>query len=922
MGESTPAEGNVTAAGRTVLRRLLFLILLVVGPTWMGLAAGQIYFVLGSDTAVWNTPGGINIGIHSNHFSPTLYSDPLGRASQALDPAWRSTFSDSFGNPLKLTWWMLVGSVYGQSDNLDVPVPNLLPLHLMRHYHGDAIRQLGDELTLHYHTFRWTDYLGTGVYYWNQAKTFRECRGDFDKALAQSLIEEQTFTVTFRSGWHYMDNEWQTYVDRLWPFNMDNDSPNKSGGSVPPFFNVLDWSQAPTNFVPFHPSATNYQRAGNEPAWNVRSVKTPNVTQAMVDNIFDQAEAGIDQVVSFWAHLPESFFISDMERMDQYIQLAAANHTGVSFRYCTSVEAMQRWLGATITRPPDLNVSWSSGSNSVILDIVTDRAVFQPNPFVAYKDASENYAIAVCQPAGTNRWSARLPLPPTSLAKAAVAVIDLFGNLATREVRWMPEDLFLDNRSVWYHERAGIWTNTDRAAWESDSRISVLRIGESAVTEWTLPISEPRSYSVFVQVPAFTNAAAATWELWSGDTRLAQKLFPGGTPAGWVQIATTWMDPTNNLRLILTGTGPGTLGTVSTLAADVVRVTPLRQTADPIVGEVVVDGTPGASTVSLLWSTSVPCPTVLDYGAGLQFDQTLTTANPPSFHHVVTLPIPGPGMQVQYRIRSILADQVVTHEGEFTTPGPPPPQVRDSFPLTNRWRFTAENLDGVQWQSPTFDDSTWADGIGLLWVDVRAGGPNESVQPKGTPLPVNPSTGFPFTTYYFRTPFTFNGDPSTATLHFTNLVDDGAIAYLNAVEIWRNHLPAGKIILNKTLADGFNCNGDATCTVSFSLEGTGLNDLIQGRNWIAVEVHNYEAKSPDITFGMALSIESPAPDPIPELKVVWDKASGAILYWNGMNGVLQESPRLDASSGWNVLPAAASPYAVPPGESKFFRLAY
>ena len=132
-----------------------------------------------------------------------------------MDPAWRARFSDSFGNPLKLTWWMLVGSVYGQSDNRDVPVPNLMPLYLMRHYHGDSIRRLGDELTLHYHTFLWSDYLGTGTFYWNQAKTFRECRGDFDKTLAQALIEEEAFTVTFRSGWHFMDNEWQTYIDRL-----------------------------------------------------------------------------------------------------------------------------------------------------------------------------------------------------------------------------------------------------------------------------------------------------------------------------------------------------------------------------------------------------------------------------------------------------------------------------------------------------------------------------------------------------------------------------------------------------------------------------------------------------------------------------------------------------------------------------------
>ena len=883
------------------------------------LAGGQIYFVLGSDTAVWNAAGGINIGVRSNHFDFSLYSDPTGRASQAMDPAWRAKFSDSFGNPLKLTWWMLVGSVYGQSDNRDVPIPNLMPLHLMRHYHGNSIRELGDELTLHYHTFRWTDYLGTGTYYWNQAKTFQECRGDFDKALAQALIEEGTFTVTFRSGWHYMDNEWQTYIDRIWPFNMDNDSPNKSGGNVPPFFNVLDWSQAPTNFVPFHPAATNYQKPGNEPAWNVRSVKTPNVTQKLVDGIFDQANSGIDQVVSFWAHLPESFFLSDMERMDQYIQIAAANHPDVTFRYCTSVEAMQRWLGVTNAQPPALNVTWSTVSNTVVLNIATDRAIYQAYPFVAYKDVSENYALAVCRPVGTNLWSATLPFPVTSLAKAAVAVIDLEGNLSTKEVRWMPEDVFADIHSGGYRELRGSWTNSGVKTWESESRTSDLRSNQSAGAEWQLRVTEARSYAVFVQVPSFTNAAAATWELWSGSSLLAQRRFTNGTPSGWVRIATARLDPLADYRLVLSGVGPELPGTSAILAADVVRVTPLAQVEDAVTGEVVLDATPGASTLNLTWSTFTPCPTTVDFGAGLEYEQTTTTPAPPSTHHVATLPASGPGRPVQYRIRSYTGNQVSTHPGEFTTPGLPPPEVRSIMPLTNHWRFTAENLDGVPWSLPGFDDSSWLDGTGLLWVDVRAGGPNDAVQPKGTLLPPNPATGFPFITYYFRAPFDLDG-ATTTKLQFTSFIDDGAIFYLNGMEIRRDHLPVGTPVLNSTLATGYNCGGDATCPVGFSLEGSVLSTLVRGRNWVAAEVHNYDTKSPDITFGMALSAEGPALPPQPALKVLWDSSARAILYWNGTLGVLEETSSLNSTSKWHALPSATSPYLVSESDSQFFRL--
>jgi hypothetical protein len=174
-----------------------------------------VYLVLGSDTAVWNVPAGISATKYRQHFPSDLFILPQQNAYKVMEPAFRGLFADSYGQPLKLTWWMLVGSVYGYADNTDVPIPNLMPLHLMKQYHGDAIRQLGDELSLHYHTFFWSDYNGDGVYYWNQAQTFDECRADFDLALAQSLLEEEVFPVSFRSGWHYMDNEWQQYLNEL-----------------------------------------------------------------------------------------------------------------------------------------------------------------------------------------------------------------------------------------------------------------------------------------------------------------------------------------------------------------------------------------------------------------------------------------------------------------------------------------------------------------------------------------------------------------------------------------------------------------------------------------------------------------------------------------------------------------------------------
>jgi len=111
----------------------------------------------------------------------------------------------------------MAGDIFRFADNTNMPLANTMSSTLMNKYHGASIARWGDEQTLHYHTFAWTDYNRDGNIYWNQAKTFAECREDFDITLAQILLEEHRFPVSFRSGWHAMDNGWQAYLEHAAP---------------------------------------------------------------------------------------------------------------------------------------------------------------------------------------------------------------------------------------------------------------------------------------------------------------------------------------------------------------------------------------------------------------------------------------------------------------------------------------------------------------------------------------------------------------------------------------------------------------------------------------------------------------------------------------------------------------------------------
>src|ERR1051325_9863393 len=101
------------------------------------------------------------------------------------------------------------------------------------------------------------------------------------------------------------------------------------------------------------------------------------------------------------------------------------------------------------------------------------------------------------------------------------------------------------------------------------------------------------------------------------------------------------------------------------------------------------------------------------------------------------------------------------------------------FGITNAWKYQqTTNFDGVNWTAAAFDDSSWPAGLALLYAESNTG-----VEPRITPLTIGRNT------YYFRTHFQFTNATSGASLIFSNKIDDGAVFYLNGVEIQRVRMP-------------------------------------------------------------------------------------------------------------------------------------
>ena len=323
------------------------------------------------------------------------------------------------------------------------------------------------------------------------------------------------------------------------------------------------------------------------------------------------------------------------------------------------------------------------------------------------------------------------------------------------------------------------------------------------------------------------------------------------------------------------------------------------------------------ATVS--WTTQRPVISYIEYGATTDFGNATTAETDAALNHSLRLDGLTPSTGYYYRVvSSDDAGQEISSNYFFTTTNYT--TIHSIFSVTNEWKFSATNLDGVNWTAPSYDDSGWeGPGPGLLWADTRATGPNPEVGPRGLQLPANPENfGFPFVTYYFRTHFNSPGASSGAKLRLSTQIDDGAVFYLNGAEIVRLRMPsAPEVISNSQIATGYPCEGDANCTEEMTLEGEALSHLVAGDNVLAVDVHNYNIASPDMTFGVALDLILPQ---VREASLAISSAASEVtIAWQASGFILQEAA--SPSGPWIDVAGAASPFktSAAMGE-KYYRL--
>jgi hypothetical protein len=202
------------------------------------------------------------------------------------------------------------------------------------------------------------------------------------------------------------------------------------------------------------------------------------------------------------------------------------------------------------------------------------------------------------------------------------------------------------------------------------------------------------------------------------------------------------------------------------------------------------------------------------------------------------------------------------------------------------WKFLDNGSNqGTAWSAPAFNDSLWASGPAPLGF----GDGDEATVING-----GPSTNR-FVTTYFRRAFPVAAAAAFANLHLRVLRDDGAIAFLNGVEVFRSNMPVGAVnylTYTPTVAGG----ADETTTFYTTSVSPAL--LVNGTNVLAVEIHQANATSTDLSFDLELTAD-PTP---PRLSVSLDGGS-VMLSWPVWAGELrlQSTAQLTPVTTWSDL---------------------
>ena len=226
------------------------------------------------------------------------------------------------------------------------------------------------------------------------------------------------------------------------------------------------------------------------------------------------------------------------------------------------------------------------------------------------------------------------------------------------------------------------------------------------------------------------------------------------------------------------------------------------------------------------------------------------------------------------------------------------------LPAGANWSYLDDGSDqGSAWQAPGFDDSGWSSGPAQL------GYSNNGNRGEVTTVSFGDDAENKHVTTYFRTDFEASVQDDLTGIAIRILFDDGVAVYLNGTEILRENLSPDATFEDLASSE---VNGAA----SFRSFNIPVSALQEGRNTLAVEIHQARRDSADISFDVELMAFTGTPSLNPGINHMLIEAideEGAIIgtraldIWFDDGQSTPVSGELTENATWT---AAGGPYLV------------
>ena len=164
----------------------------------------------------------------------------------------------------------------------------------------------------------------------------------------------------------------------------------------------------------------------------------------------------------------------------------------------------------------------------------------------------------------------------------------------------------------------------------------------------------------------------------------------------------------------------------------------------------------------------------------------------------------------------------------------------DLISISDTWSYLDDGSNqGTAWIAPSFNDASWSTGTGELGY----GDGDEA-----TTTSYGADANNKHITTYFRHTFNVVDVNDFMSLDLNMKIDDGAVIYLNGAEIYRVNMPSGTISFN-TMASRVISDTEEVDGYSVSIS---LDELVNGTNVMAIEVHQGNVTSSDISMSMQM----------------------------------------------------------------------